>query len=146
MQKTIVYLLYKIGRNPLPAAVLGAAAIVLLLLLRSTTWLDTMYFNYVDADPDRGATTVSADIFGDSFSRVEYLDQGWEADDSLWFYNVTQGSDLIPYDFFLVLEQANSTDLFRSPENMNRFRYLPQKATRSNPDALPVGMVADFYT
>ena len=88
-------------------------------------------------DPDRGATTVSADVFGDSFSRVEYLDQGWKENDSLWIYNVTQGSDLLPYDFFIALEQEDSQELFRSPENMNGFRYLPQKPTRSNPDALP---------
>ncbi len=145
MQKAVIYLLYKIGINLTRTAAVAALLILFLLLLRSSTWLDVAYYNFVDHDPDRGATTVSEDVFGDSFSRVEYLDQGWEADDSLWFYNVTQGSDLLPYDFFIALEQEGSQKLFRSPENMNRFRYLPQKPTRSNPDALPVGMVADTY-
>ncbi len=145
MQKAVVYLLYKIGTNLTGAAAVATVLILFLLLLRSSTLLDVAYYNFVDNDPDRGATTVAADVFGDSFSRVEYLDQGWEEDDSLWFYSVTQGSDLLPYGFFIALEQEGSQKLFRSPENMNRFRYLPQKPTRSNPDALPVGMVADTY-
>lgn len=98
-----------------------------------------------DNDPNRGATTVKQDQFGDSYTTVEYLKQGWEPADSLWFYTTTQGSDLMPYDFFMVLEQAGKTELFRSDENMNFYRYLPQKATSSNPDALPVGWVKDKY-
>lgn len=98
-----------------------------------------------DNDPNRGATTVKQDQFGDSYTTVEYLEQGWEPKDSLWFYTTTQGSDLMPYDFFMVLEQAGKTELFRADENMNFYRYLPQKATSSNPDALPVGWVKDKY-
>ena len=101
--------------------------------------------NYSDNDPDRGAAIVKDDIFNDHFDRVVYLDQGWNNAESLWFYNTTQGSDLIPYDFFLVLEKADSQELFRSDENLNQYRYLVQKATASNPDALPVGFVADIY-
>ena len=99
----------------------------------------------VDKDPDRGATTVKQDIFGDQFNTVEYLPQNWQPADSLWFYSVTQGSDMMPYDFFMVLEKKGTSEPFRSSENMNRYRYLPQKATSSNPDALPVGFVKDTY-
>jgi mono/diheme cytochrome c family protein len=98
-----------------------------------------------DGDPDRGATTVKQDFFGDRFTTVEYLPQNWTANDSLWFYTVTQGSNMMPYDFFMVLEKKGSNELFRSNENMNFYRYLPQKATSSNPDALPVGFVKDTY-
>ncbi|BCT66941.1 di-heme-cytochrome C peroxidase [Nitrosospira sp. NRS527] len=99
-----------------------------------------------DKDPDRGATTVKQDVFGDQFNTVEYLpSQNWQPADSLWFYSVTQGSDMMPYDFFMVLEKKDTTEPFRSNENMNRYRYLPQKATSSNPDALPVGFVKDTY-
>jgi hypothetical protein len=145
MQKFVVYLFYKFGTHAWRNAAIIAVTVLLLLLFASTTWFDAAYYNFVDYDADRGATTVSEDVFGDSFSKVVYLDQGWEESDSLWFYNITQGSDLLPYDFFLALEQETSQDLFRSPENMNRYRYLPQKKTGSNPDALPVGMVADTY-
>ncbi len=145
-----------LGTNLRRSVVVLVSLVVLIMvvsLLRSSTWLDAAYYNYVDHDPNRGATTVSEDVFGDSFSRVEYLDQGWSAADSLWFYNITQGSDLLPYDFFIALEQVGSKKLFRSPENMNRLRYLPQEwkskylpqKWSSNPDSLPVGMVADTY-
>src|SRR3954452_1476719 len=98
-----------------------------------------------DTDPERGATTVRQDIFGDNFTSVEYLPQNWAPADSLWFYTVTQGSNMMPYDFFMVLEKKGSTELFRSNENMNFYRYLPQKAISSNPDGLPVGFVRDPY-
>ncbi|HWY54058.1 MAG TPA: di-heme-cytochrome C peroxidase [Terriglobales bacterium] len=93
----------------------------------------------------RGAATVAPDQFGDQFSTVRYLWQGWKPADSLWFYTTTQGSDLLPYDFFMALEKPNSTEPFRSNENLNYYHYLPQKATVSNPDALPVGFVKDTY-
>src|SRR5687767_12220989 len=57
----------------------------------------------LDTDPDRGATTVKQDVFGDQFGTIEYLPQNWQASDSLWFYTVTQGSNMLPYDFFMVL-------------------------------------------
>ncbi len=98
-----------------------------------------------ETDPERGATTVTQDPFGDSYTTVQYLDQGWNIADSLWFYTTTQGSNLMPYDFFMVLEQQKKPELFRADENMNSYRYLPQKATSSNPDALPVGWVKDSY-
>ncbi|WP_297325570.1 di-heme-cytochrome C peroxidase [Nitrosomonas sp.] len=98
-----------------------------------------------ETDPVRGATTVKQDQFGDSYTTVKYLDQGWDNADSLWFYTTTQGSNLMPYDFFMVLEQPKKPELFRADDNMNFYRYLPQKATASNPDALPVGWVKDGY-
>jgi hypothetical protein len=145
MQKYVVALFYKIGKNLWGWVGLGVLLLIVFLLVRSTTWMDQFYYKFIDNDPLRGASTVSTDIFGDKFDKVVYLDQGWTPVDSLWFYNTTQGSNLMPYDFFIALEQDKSTEPFRSPENMNRYRYLPQKATRGNPDALPVGMVADTY-
>lgn len=102
-------------------------------------------YEFRDDDPDRGAITAGSDKFGSRFSRTVYLDQGWSPSDSLWFYNTTQGSNLLPYSFFLVLEQSNSSALFRSDENIDRYGYLPQRPTASNPDGLPVGMVRDEY-
>ena len=126
-------------------AVAAITLLILILLSRATTMYSRAYYRMAESDPERGAATASADVFGDSFKDVKYLDQGWSPADSMWFYTTTQGSDLLPYDFFIAVEQEKSQEPFRSPENMNRYRYLPQKATRSNPDALPVGMVADTY-
>jgi mono/diheme cytochrome c family protein len=93
----------------------------------------------------RGAATVAQDQFGDQFLNVRYLWQGWKPADSMWFYNTTQGSNLLPYDFFMALEKPGTSELFRSDDNMNYYRYLLQQATLSNPDALPVGFVKDRY-
>lgn len=94
---------------------------------------------------DRHASAVENDHLGDSYTKVQYLDQGWNSAESLWFYYTTQGSNLMPFDFFLALEKPGQTQLFRSDENMNFYRYLPQKASSANPDALPVGWVKDKY-
>lgn len=100
-----------------------------------------------DDDPNRGVAVVADDVFGDHVKSVVYLpDQNWGPKDTLWFDSITQGSDLLPYDFFLALEQPNSPQLFRSNENMNnRYRYLPRVPTSSNPDGLPVGFAKDDY-
>ena len=103
------------------------------------------YYGYWDKDEDRGAKMVPSDPFDEELTNISYLPQGWDEADSLWFYNATQGSNLLPYDFFLFLEQAGNDEIFRSDENINRYRYLPQKETFSNPDALPVGMARDTY-
>lgn len=145
MQKVFVYLLYRFGAALPVGAALVAAVAVVALLLNSTTCFDAGYYRYVDSHPSRWADVVADDVFGDRFTEVKYLKQGWSPADSLWYYNTTQGSDLMPYDFFLVLERAGSEELFRAPEHLNGYRYLPQKASRTNPDALPVGIVADTY-
>ena len=55
----------------------------------------------------------------------------------------------MPYDLFMSLEQVGSNESFSSPQNMDKFRYLPQKPTKFNKefpkDALPVGFVKDTY-
>lgn len=114
---------------------------ILLLLTQSASY----QYQFWDSDPDRGASTVKEEVFGDHYTAVKYLDQGWKASESLWFYNTTQGSNMLPYDFFMALEQKGKTESFRANENINRYRYLPQKATYSNPDGLPIGFVKDTF-
>lgn len=98
-----------------------------------------------DDDPDRGAIAITGGAFEESYATPIYLDQGWSPNDSLWYYNTTQGSALLPYDLFLSLEQQNSEQLFRSDKNMDFYRYLPQKETFFNPDALAVGFAKETY-
>jgi mono/diheme cytochrome c family protein len=120
--------------------------VVLVLVVFLVSGIGGHYWDVRDNDPDRGATTVGHDVFGDSYTSVRYLGQNWNESQSLWFYNTTQGSDFLPYDFFLALEQPGSTELIRSNENINnRYRYLPRKPTAANPDGLPVGFVKDEY-
>jgi len=94
----------------------------------------------------RGAAIVNhPNQFGDQYSSVRYLWQGWSPADSLWFYTTTQGSDLLPYDFFMELQDPATGKLFRSEDNLYYYGYLPQTSTRHNPDALPVGFAKDTY-
>ncbi len=148
MQTLLIKLFCFIGAHKKRWGVWAAGAVallVVLLLLNSTTWFSTAYYAVMDNDPSRGAEVMGPDRIGDNFSKVVYLDQGWSPSDSLWFYYTAQGADLMPYDLFLYLEQEKSQELFRSDENMNGYRYLPQNKTHSNPDGLPVGMTADTY-
>jgi mono/diheme cytochrome c family protein len=120
----------------------------LLLFIFIAMWIalaiGKAYQNW-DKDPDRGAVEVTQGAFDEDYTTPVYVDQGWSRSDSLWFYNTTQGSNLMPYDIFVELEQAESTELFRSLKNIDYFRYLPQKPTFFNPDGLPVGIVRDGY-
>ena len=132
------------------------AAFVLILVLplifgKATDLYDK---SISDDDKQRGAITGVEDAFGDKFDRI-YPDnevwpdsqdwQNWTPSDSMWFYTTTQGSDVMPYDFFMVLEQEHSKTLFRDNKNIAYYRYLPLKETSSNPDALPLGFVKDTY-
>lgn len=98
-----------------------------------------------DDDPDRGAVAIENGAFGENYSTPIYLDQGWDANDSLWYYNTTQGSALLPYDFFIALEQSDSSEFFRANSLIDKYRYLPQKPTFFNPDGLPLGFVKETY-
>lgn len=117
------------------------ASALMLTLLSGCTYVS----QGVLVDSDRHAKVALQDSFGDSAERAVYPEQNWSGADSLWFYNVTQGSNLLSYDLFLHLETADSELLFRSDEHMNRLRYLPQNASFSNPDSLPVGWVKDEH-
>jgi len=101
-------------------------------------------------DDDRGALPIeTVDIYGDIAKRIVYPEQNWDPSDSLWFYYTSQGSDLMDYNIFLHLEQADSTadqiNLFRSNENMEKYRFLTQRGSDDNEARLPIGWVKDSY-
>lgn len=127
--------------SSIPPGFLRGICLVSLILLQACSYLS----QGVVVDGNRHAKAAQTDSFGDSAERVIYPEQNWSAAESLWFYNITQGSNLIPYDIFLHLEVADSEHLFRSDTHMNQLRYLPQSASFANPDALPVGWVKDEY-
>ena len=67
------------------------------------------------------------------------LCQNWNAVQQQTFWFLSQGSQIIPYRWFLALEQAGSSEPFRNNEHMDALRYLPQQPTPMNPDGLPIG-------
>lgn len=75
---------------------------------------------------------------------VVNFDQGWSKDEALDFYNTSQGSQLIPYAWFLALEQADNETLFRDTKHIEKLGYIPQEPLAGrNPDGLPIGFVKD---
>jgi hypothetical protein len=64
------------------------------------------------------------------------LDQGWDDADRQLYYRVSQGSVLLPYEWFVALEQPEvkfigTVGLFREPEYLMRYGLLP--------DVVPAG-------
>src|SRR5947209_5307503 len=92
--------------------------------------------DYADAARHADLTPGPA---GEPADRLVYLDQGWSPADSADFYTRPQGSRLLPYPWFLALEQANSDRQFRETQNLARLGFLAQRPNPLNPDGLPVG-------
>ncbi len=81
---------------------------------------------------------------GDDQAAVMFLDQGLSDEDRQAFYYLSQGSQLLPYDWFLALEQAGNDTLFRDDTHMRELGYIPQPLDPArNPDGLPIGFVKD---
>lgn len=73
-------------------------------------------------------------------TRVVNLDQGWDDEQRQRFSFTSQGSQIVPYDWFLALEQANGTELIRTNENLvGQLGFLQESPSPANPDGLPVG-------
>ena len=71
-----------------------------------------------------------------------YLDQIWNAEQQDEFCFTRQGAQLIPYKWFLALEQADSTTtVFRDNENMRGHEIATADPTTRNPNGLPIGLV-----
>ena len=92
---------------------------------------------------DRNADNGQADPLGEPVRRIVYLDQGWSPGDSQRFYFTSQGSQVVPYLWFLHLEQADGNVPFRDNANLLKYRFLSQKKDALNSDGLPVGFVKD---
>ncbi len=71
------------------------------------------------------------------------LCQNWNDSERQEFWYLPQGSEIIPYVWFNVLEQAGSEALFKDNGHMDSFRYIPQTPTLLNPDGLPIGFTRD---
>jgi len=87
--------------------------------------------------PDTGAADGGS-------PELMFLDQGFSDADRQSFYYLSQGSQLLPYAWFLALEQAGGDTLFRDDAHMRELGYIPQPADPAkNPDGLPIGITKD---
>lgn len=75
--------------------------------------------------------------------QVTYLEQGWDDGQREAFYYTAQGSQLIPFQWFLALEQVDNDQMFRDDKNIRKYGFLPAEASKLNPEGLPVGFVRD---
>jgi mono/diheme cytochrome c family protein len=83
------------------------------------------------------SATVAAD------QTVQELPQAWTQPERELFWNSPQGSRIIPYAWFLKLEQAKTDQLFADPQNLAHYGYLPSAVDALNPDGLPIGFAKE---
>ncbi len=74
------------------------------------------------------------------------LEQGWsdEERDAFWF--MSQGAQIMPYNWFTWLEQPNSDAFFRNSRHMRMLGYIPTKTSKFNPSGLPIGFAMSRAT
>lgn len=89
---------------------------------------------YIDGDSD--IVVVPAD--GPIPNRTT-LPQAWDNETREKYWFTSQGSDIMPYDWFTWLEQSDNDKLFRNTEFMDSLGYLPQGQSKLNPSGLPIG-------
>jgi hypothetical protein len=71
------------------------------------------------------------------------LPKTWTDERRQWYYHTSQGSQVMPYDWFVALEQADNDKLFIDNEFMSRMRFVPDPNPIDNPDFLPIGFAKD---
>lgn len=78
---------------------------------------------------------------------VAWLPQNWTEDQRHRYYHMAQGSELLPYAWFLALEQPRfsikGAPLFKNDAYLEGFGFIPDGGSDQNPDALPVGFARD---
>jgi cytochrome c5 len=74
---------------------------------------------------------------------VVKLNKNWTEEERQKYYHTSQGSQVMPYDWFLALEQPTSKQLFMSNEYITKMRIIPDPNGISNPDLLPIGFAKD---
>jgi mono/diheme cytochrome c family protein len=74
--------------------------------------------------------------------QLTYADQGWSAADRDIFYTTSQGSHMMPYDWFKALRRLDVDEPFGA-DQLQRYGYLPNPGPASN---LPVGFAIDERT
>jgi len=79
---------------------------------------------------------------GEAVPQVTYSEQGWSAADRDVFYTTSQGSRMIPYAWFKALRRLDVDRPFGA-DQLQRYGYLSNDRSKTNPESLPVGFVID---
>src|SRR5581483_6833918 len=81
-------------------------------------------------------------------TEMHYADQNWSAYQREWFYHTAQGTELMPFPWFMALEQPSlkafgTVPKFHESSYLARFGFFPDEPSTDNPDGLPVGFARD---
>ncbi|MEN0038127.1 MAG: di-heme-cytochrome C peroxidase [Cellvibrio sp.] len=87
--------------------------------------------------------SLSTHAVAPSLQDTVYLQQGWDHKTRQAISFTSFGSRIIPYDWFIALEQADSSALFRDTSHMAALGFIVTSPDEFNPDGLPVGIVRD---
>src|SRR5262249_57092565 len=78
---------------------------------------------------------------------VAWLAQNWTEGQRRRYYHTAQGSELIPYAWFLALEQPRFTikgaGPFRENSYLEGFGFIPDEISLENPYGLPARFTSD---
>ena len=73
------------------------------------------------------------------------IEQGWSNAERQWWYNVSQGSRLLPESWLMALEQPDATGLFLDAAHVSKFGYIPRPGADGKP-GLPIGFARDVQS
>lgn len=76
-------------------------------------------------------------------SAAQFLSQGWSDTTRQQFYYTSQGSQLVPYSWFVSLESPTRNGRMLTDDLVPLHGYLPSPPSDLNRDGLPVGFVRD---
>jgi mono/diheme cytochrome c family protein len=72
-----------------------------------------------------------------------YASQGWSAEQRLEVRQTPTGSQLIPREWFLALEQPFARAPFRDTGYLEGFGFLAENPTTTEPNPIPIGLVTE---
>lgn len=103
---------------------------------------------YQEADKTKETEAYHKDDTASYAAKLpSYLEQNWTHDVRMEWWYTNQGSRLLPYDWFLALEQPDNTKLISAKDNLEKYRFIAWPAdAKWNPDGLPIGFVSDKDT
>lgn len=77
------------------------------------------------------------------FDVVHLDNHDWTEEERQWYYHASQGSQLMPYEWFVSLEQPQNAESFLEPAHISEFRVLPDPDPLYNEYRLPIGFAID---
>ncbi len=83
-----------------------------------------------------------------ALNRQQGWPDGWEPGQAQWFHHASQGTRILPRDWFLNLQQPSldpAAPRIVEGDYLQRFGFLPSTAYEGlNPDGLPIGFAVDW--